>query len=97
MVTDYPQVLVGSQTRARAGIGATLTGGLRWVGQALCGIRGHDVVRHYERNRVALECTSCGHVSPGWTVSAPMPHVRYAGDPLRHQLPPRAVRARRIA
>ena len=96
MVTDYSHVLVGAQPRAHAGVGATVIGGLRRVGQMLCGIRGHDVVRRYERDRVALECASCGHVSPGWTVSGAKPQLRYAGDPGRHQLRPRAS-VRRVA
>ena len=92
MVTGYSQVLVGTQPRARAGVGALVMRGLRRVGQGLCGLRGHDVVYHYERDRVALECTSCGHVSHGWTVSGPTPQLRYAGDPHRHQLQPRGPR-----
>jgi hypothetical protein len=96
MVTDYPQVLVGTQPRTRAGIGASVVRGLRRVGQMLCGLRGHDNVRHYERDRFALECTSCGHVSQGWTVSETKPQLRYAGDPGRHQLRSRA-QVRRVA
>ena len=96
MVTDYPQVLVQTQPRARVSVGRGVVRGLRRVGQLLCGIRGHDVVRHYERNRVALECSSCGHVSPGWTVSDAKPQLRYAGDPRRHQLQ-QVTRVRRVA
>lgn len=96
MVTGYSHVLVGSQPRARLSARALFVGGLRRVGQALCGLRGHDLVRHYERERVALACASCGHVSPGWTVSENKPQLRYAGDPRRHQLRPIA-RARHVA
>jgi hypothetical protein len=92
MVTGYSHVLVGTQPRVRAGVGATIVRGLRRVGQMLCGLRGHDLVRHYERDRVALACASCGHVSPGWTVSGTAPQLRYAGDPHRHQLQSRSVR-----
>lgn len=92
MVSEYSQVLVGTQQRARAGVGATIGSGLRRVGQLICGLTGHDLVKRYERNRVALECASCGHVSPGWTVSGATPQLRYAGDPRRHQLRSRAVR-----
>lgn len=95
MVTDYPHVLVGTHPRARVGFGRSVVSGLRRVGQLLCGIRGHDVVRHYERDRVALECASCGHVSPGWTVSETKPQLRYAGDPGRHQL--KTTTMRRVA
>jgi hypothetical protein len=92
MVTDYSQVLVSPQPQARLGVSGTVVRGLRRVGQMLCGLRGHDVVRHYERDRVALQCSSCGHVSTGWTVSESKPQLRYAGDPHRHQLSPRGVR-----
>jgi hypothetical protein len=47
-------------------------------------------------HRFALECTSCGHVSQGWTVSETKPQLRYAGDPGRHQLRSRA-QVRRVA
>jgi hypothetical protein len=90
MVTDYPQVLVEARPRTRPVVGVTVRRALRRIGQALCGLRGHDLMRHYERDRFALECTSCGHVSAGWQVSGPGPQLRYAGDPRRHQLEPTA-------
>jgi hypothetical protein len=91
MVTDY-SVLVATQPRVRAGLRLTTLRALKRIGQALCGLRGHENVLHYERNRFALECSSCGHVSPGWEVSGPQPQRRYAGDPGRHQLRPRISR-----
>ena len=39
--------------------------------QILCALHGHDNVVHFERGRMSLQCVSCGHESPGWTVSAP--------------------------
>jgi hypothetical protein len=92
MVTNYAQVLVATQPRVRTGLVGGIRLVLRRIGQALCGLKGHDLMRHYERNRVALACSSCGHVSPGWTVDGTAPQLRYAGDPSRHQLRPRAVR-----
>jgi hypothetical protein len=113
MVTGYPQLLVaghGSTTHATASdttistarsqarpgfVGLTI----RRIGQFICGLSGHDRVRKYEQNRVALVCASCGHSSPGWELTAPMPQMRFAGDPQRHQLrqtPPRVTR-RRVA
>ncbi len=38
--------------------------------QALCALRGHDAILQYERNRIFLRCTSCGHETPGWEVSS---------------------------
>lgn len=91
MVTGYPQVLVGPQSGtqiigARQAARGVFARAFRRLGQMLCGLSGHDLVRHYEQNRVALICASCGHVSPGWELTAPLPHQRYAGDPGRHQL-----------
>jgi hypothetical protein len=114
MVTGYPQLLVAgphstttatasdttistARPTARPGFVA-LT--FRRMGQFICGLSGHDRVRKYEQNRVALVCASCGHSSPGWELTAPMPQVRYAGDPQRHQLrpaPARATTRRRVA
>jgi hypothetical protein len=99
MVTDYAGVMVGTQPVAKVPQRSFLARALRRVGQKLCGLRGHDLVKRYERHRVALECATCGHVSPGWEVSGAIPHLRYAGDPGRHQLPqrPRVSRVTRVA
>ena len=35
---------------------------------ALCGLRGHAMVRHFEPARMSLLCLSCGHNTPGWTM-----------------------------
>jgi hypothetical protein len=48
--------------------------------QWLCGLHGHDSVLHFERNRVWLECVTCGYASCGWTIQ---PRVR---DPSRARL-----------
>ena len=42
---------------------------VRRVGQVACGVRGHEMLRHYERERVMLECGRCGHASKGWDVA----------------------------
>jgi len=36
------------------------------VRQFVCGLRGHDAMLHFERSRLSLLCSSCGHDSPGW-------------------------------
>jgi hypothetical protein len=58
----------------------------RYLGQWLCGLSGHDLVRHYERNRVSLQCASCGHLSPGWELTAPLAPLSSVRDPLVRQL-----------
>jgi hypothetical protein len=38
--------------------------------QMMCGLHGHDAVLHFERNRVSLQCLTCGLESPGWTIES---------------------------
>ena len=38
-----------------------------WVHEAFCGLRGHDLMLHFEHGRrVCLRCATCGHETPGW-------------------------------
>jgi len=64
-----------------------------------CGLRGHDNLMHFEKERLFLECATCGHVSPGWALTGTPPKVVLRGDARRHALiRPRLVGAeRRIA
>ena len=43
----------------------------------ICAIRGHDDYLQFEKNRVYLQCISCGHESPGWTVDARRPVLKF--------------------
>jgi hypothetical protein len=36
--------------------------------QLYCALRGHEEYMHFDKNRMYLQCVSCGHESPGWTV-----------------------------
>lgn len=36
--------------------------------QMLCGLTGHDRIRHFERTKLSLKCINCGHETPGLTV-----------------------------
>jgi hypothetical protein len=42
---------------------------LKRIQGVMCGLRGHDSVLQYERTRMFLRCTSCGHETPGWEVT----------------------------
>ena len=104
MVTNYPQVLVTSdRARAATEAGVTAMVGLvesavRRVGQIACGVRGHEMLWHYEREKVMLECGRCGHASKGWDVSGTAaPTRRYAGDARRHELHSLKIATRRSA
>jgi hypothetical protein len=88
MVTNYPQQLaaaseVTSGETQEVGLVSRLASR---VGQVLCALHGHDSVLHFERNRVMMRCTSCGHDTPGWEISGEGPRKRYEGDAHRHLL-----------
>ena len=42
-----------------------------------CALRGHEDYLHFEKNRVYLQCVACGHESPGWTIDARKPVLRF--------------------
>ena len=86
MVTNYPQQLAASSnvSSEAASNGGFVGRVIARLGQAFCGLRGHDAILHYETNRVMMRCTSCGHDSPGWEVSGHGPRRRFEGDPRRH-------------
>ena len=56
------------------------------MNQAICGMSGHDAVRHFEGKRVMVRCTSCGYESPGWEVSGQAPRRLFEGDARRHRM-----------
>lgn len=68
-----------------------------WGRQALCGLRGHVMVRHFEPARLSLRCLACGAETPGWTIDV-RPAFRLGGParPRVHRLtaavPPRPRR-----
>lgn len=36
--------------------------------QVLCGLHGHNVLLHLERDRVSLRCATCEYETPGWAL-----------------------------
>ena len=56
--------LNGFWSRAREEAAVTAA----WFRQASCGLGGHDMVLRFEPGRMSLECVSCGHNTPGWTL-----------------------------
>src|ERR671918_278057 len=106
MVTNYPQRLTAAsgvsageregrkEARSDAGVIGRAAG---WLGQMLCGVRGHDAVLHFEGNRVMMRCTSCGHDTPGWEISGHGPRKRFEGDARRHLLAPQRLVLRKTA
>jgi hypothetical protein len=99
MVTNYPQQLTAQATgqvthdNTESAVARTLGR----LGQLFCGLRGHDSVLHFESNRVNMRCTSCGHDTPGWEISARGPRRRYEGDPRHHRLTTQRLVLRKTA
>jgi hypothetical protein len=85
MVTNYPQQLTATDVTPEGSSGL-FERTLAWMGQTVCGMRGHDSVLHFEGNRVMMRCTSCGHDTPGWEISGRGPRQRFEGDSRRHSL-----------
>jgi hypothetical protein len=48
-----------------------------------CALRGHEEYLRFDKSRVYLQCVSCGHESPGWTVEhTSRPARRFQARPL---------------
>jgi len=97
MVTNYPQRLTATAEMTDQPSTGLISRAVGRFGQALCGLRGHDSVLHFEGNRVMMRCTSCGHDSPGWEISGRAPRRRYEGDARRHLLKPERLVLRKTA
>jgi hypothetical protein len=72
---------------------------LGWLQQSLCALHGHDAILQYERTRIFLRCTSCGHETPGWEVASRALTARHRPAESRPTLAPRGglAVARKIA
>ena len=77
-----------------AGIGARMLG---WIRQTYCGLHGHDTLMHFEKDRMSLQCASCGHETTGWALTERRPMVSVRADARVAFRRPRLVSARRIA
>jgi len=97
MVTNYPQQLSATAGVAPATPSGVVARAMAWIGQTLCGVRGHDAVLHFEGSRVMMRCTSCGHDTPGWEISGRGPRKRFEGDKRRHALATQRLVLRKTA
>jgi hypothetical protein len=97
MVTNYPQQLAASEVTSHAATTGLFGRVMSRLGQAICGMRGHDSVLHFESQRVMMRCTSCGHDTPGWEISGRGPRRRFEGDPRRHLITPKRFELRKSA
>lgn len=75
-------LIPATTTPMLAQIGDATCAVVGWLRQARCGVTGHELVRQFQPHRVSLQCISCGHETPGWTLhDAPAPPAaapRYA-------------------
>ena len=55
-----------------------LTDTISYVGQVVCGIRGHELTRHFVTGRISLTC-ACGYESHGWELG----HTRFTDERFR--------------
>ena len=101
MVTNYPHPMTAQDGLRDTARGEQPGGFMRamvMLRQALCGVRGHDTLLHFEGERMALRCVSCGHETPGWELNEAPPTVTVRGDARRHAIVrPQLISARRIA
>ena len=49
-----------------------------WLREACCGLGGHAMMLRFEPKRISLQCLSCGHNTPGWTISGPRLGLNHA-------------------
>jgi hypothetical protein len=88
----YAERSVGSALEERQGVFGWLLGRLQTT---LCAMHGHDAILQYERNRIFLRCTSCGHETPGWEVA--QNSARHASTEPRQVLAGDLAVARKVA
>jgi hypothetical protein len=67
---------------------ALLGGMARRLDHFACGLTGHDELLRFEPKRLSLQCTRCGHQTPGWEIRSSHP---------RRLLPARARHVTRAA
>ena len=49
--------------------------------ESWCGLQGHQILLHFEPNKLSLQCALCGYESEGWEVGRPMTARRLANNP----------------
>jgi hypothetical protein len=63
-----------------------------WLRQAACGLTGHDMVRHFEPQRMSLQCLSCGAKTRGWALQEePQRPVHHAHHRMVHRAADQAL------
>ena len=102
MVSNFPglfgapdKIISRPETPQAEGFGERV---LDRIHEAFCGLQGHDSMMQFGHDRLFLKCVSCGHESPGWSLTEAPPKVSAHADNHRRALiNPRLVGARRVA
>jgi hypothetical protein len=47
----------------------------------VCGLLGHEMLPHFEPDRLCLQCERCGAQTPGWNIDV-NPAFRHRTDPV---------------
>jgi hypothetical protein len=104
MVTHYPHRILSDEGLTTTAADAQAAGDgyttrvFWWLRQTYCGLSGHDALLQFKRDRIFLQCVSCGHESPGWELNGNAPRISVRGDTRRLGLMrPHLVGERRIA
>ena len=104
MVTHYPHRVASNEGLSQSAADAQGAGDgyatrmFWWLRQTYCGLSGHDALLQFKRDRLFLQCVSCGHESPGWELNENKPRISVRGDARRLGLMrPHLVGERRIA
>jgi len=69
---------------------------LSWMREAFCGLRGHDEMLQFGRERMSLKCVSCGHESHGWDLNEARPAITARAEG-RRSFMPQLIGIRRVA
>ena len=62
-------------------LGRMFSAFVRQVSRFVCGLQGHQIMLHFEPERLSLQCALCGYESEGWEVGRPMTARRQANNP----------------
>jgi hypothetical protein len=90
-----PDVSHRTQTALTEGFRERVLGRVR---EMLCGLRGHDDLLQFQRDRMFLKCFSCGHETSGWELNQTPPTLLSRRDTRRLTIDrPLLIGARRVA
>jgi hypothetical protein len=53
---------------------------MRSFKRLICAISGHEEYVHFEKNRMYLQCVTCGYESPGWTIEGRLPVLPFRSN-----------------